>query len=1014
MKQTHPLLFGDFRFDPLNQCVWQGAVNLGLTPKSYAVFDYLLANRGRLVTKDELLGQVWSDSYVTDAVLKVCVREIRKALNDDPASPRFIETIHRRGYRFIAPVQESQTQQASLTVNAATAPLLVGRDSAMANLAEWLTAALHGRGQVVFISGDPGVGKTSIAEAFLQSLPNHVLVARGHALEQYGSGEAYMPILEALTALCKSVRSSAIIRGLETHAPTWLAQMPSLAATIGQATLQRELLGATRERMLREMAEAIEGITAEVPLVMLLEDLHWSDKSTIDLIAYIARRKAPAGLLLIGTYRPVDVILAQHPLKAVKQELLLHGMCRELALDFLTADDVQEYLDRCFAPNDFDAALSRLIHSRTDGNPLFMVTEGDFLKNNGSIVEHDGRWRLQIPLEQIEVEMPESLRDLIERQIERISPELQTMLEVASVGGTTFSSSAIAFGMEIGVAQAEEMCESLTRRGVFIRQRSVTELPDGTLATQYEFIHSLYQNVFYDLIPMGKRLRLHRRIGEGLEALYGSRVPAIAAELALHFEEGREYVRAAINLFLAAATAARRYAYGEATAYLKKSRILIGRLPEGSQVDLELAALEQLGLMRRSNGDMRSAADDFQSMVTLAKNNNRLETATRSLLYRASVLSWLDRGECLAASEEALQLSFQIQDKLLRAHAHGYCAYWRLLYTEWRDEDMAASQHAIEAAELAGNKTLLSLHVGRHSYFQCLNSNYDDAIRTADRGIALAIEVGDFFDHAMTQFFKGWALLHSGRWDELLLLIRDAEHLAERNQHYLWKTLFNLQLAWLHLLCGSLAEAESLCLKALEHSEQTGHPYTRLMASTLLGHILLNQGNVDRGLKTLLEISAATDKQRVLMDWIWNIPLRLGLGRGRLQKGDLENAARDAAHALKTAEQPGEKTYMALASAMLAEIRYEEGNLATADGHAATALDLVGKCALPLADERVYVVAAKIREAQNKPKAANEYLKRAAEIRQQLAHSVRSLPVLSESMLRNRSDQRGPRRRTSA
>src|SRR5262249_24351797 len=154
----------------------------------------------------------------------------------------------------------------------------------------WLNAAIEGQSHIVFISGDPGAGKSAIADVFLECAPKRVLIARGHALEQYGSSEAYLPVLEALTKLCISERNSGVIRVLEKQAPTWLAQMPSLVATVGQATLQRELLGATRERMLRAMAEAIEGITAEVPLIMLLEDLHWADKSTIDLIAYIARR----------------------------------------------------------------------------------------------------------------------------------------------------------------------------------------------------------------------------------------------------------------------------------------------------------------------------------------------------------------------------------------------------------------------------------------------------------------------------------------------------------------------------------------------------------------------------------------------------------------------------------------------------------------------------------------------------------------------------------------------------
>src|SRR5262249_54780626 len=155
-------------------------------------------------------------------------------------------------------------------------------------------------------------------------------------------------------------------------------------------------------------------------------------------------------------------------------------------------------------------------------------------------------------------------------------------------------------------------------------------------------------------------------------------------------------------------------------------------------------------------------------------------------------------------------------------------AYWQFLSTGWKDEYLQASQDAILAAERSGHLGLLSLHVGRHSYIQCMNSNYDDAIRTADRGIALELEVGDFFDHAMTQFFKGWALLHSGRWDELIDLIEEARHLAERNEQHFWKTLFNLEMAWLHQQCRSFSEAETLCRNALEHVKATGHAYTEM------------------------------------------------------------------------------------------------------------------------------------------------------------------------------------------
>jgi DNA-binding winged helix-turn-helix (wHTH) protein/tetratricopeptide (TPR) repeat protein len=1008
VKQTKPVFFSDFKFDPANQCVWRGTESVSLTPKSFAVLGFLLANQSRLVTKEELLQEVWRDSYVSDAVLKVCVREIRKALNDDPATPRFIETVHRRGYRFIAPVHETQIRPAAAPSDPTS--LLIGRDSAVAKLEEWLTSALTGRGCVVFITGDPGAGKSTLAEAFLQRVPNDVLVARGHALEQYGSTEAYMPVLEAFTSLCRNDRGSRVARILEMHAPTWLAQMPSIAATMSQDALRREVLGATRERMLREMAEAVEALTSEVPLVMLLEDLHWSDKSTIDLVSYLARRQAAARVMLIATYRPVDVILAQHPLKSVKQDLQLHGMCRELPLDFLPEESVREYFNRRFSPNDFDAGFSRLIHSRTDGNPLFMVTEGEFLKNSGRIAATDGCWKLQVPLEQIEVEMPESLRELIERQFGRIGPESQTLLQVASIAGSQFSSKVISFGSEFTVTDAEEIADALTRRGLFIRRRGVANLPDGTVASQYEFIHSLYQNVFYDLVPMGKRLRLHLQLGEGQEALYGSSVSTIAPELAMHFEEGRDYVRAAIYLFMSAETASRRYAYREAVADLKRARELIGRLPESDRVDLEIATSERLGLTHRSMGDMRQAADDFSAMVARAHENGRLSAAVRGLLYRSSVLSWFDREACLEAAEQAFGLSLRVPDDLLRAHANGYCAYWRFLYTGWKDEDALASARAIEAAEERDDRGLLSLHVSRHSYFQCMSSNYPEAIRTADRAIALTIEIGDFFDYAMTQFFKGWALLHSGRWSELLHLLDEAVHLAEKNEHYLWKTLFNLELAWLHQRCGSLVKAETLCRDALKHVKTTGHAYTEVMASTLLGHVLLDQGYVDRAQSCLMGVVSRTTGQRILMDWIWEMPLRLGLASVCLRQGNYLNATQNAQRALKTAEQPSEKTYMALAFATLAEIALAEENPALANEHSSSALDLVESGGIPLAAERVYLVAARTHQSRRKTKSATEFLNRASASRAELGRSLDTEPSLRESLLRSSPETKSLRK----
>ena len=274
---------------------------------------------------------------------------------------------------------------------------LVGREIELAQLHAWMAKALQGERQVVFVTGEPGIGKTTLIEAFLngcdseektkqkakradqlptpstQPLAPSPWIGRGQCIEHFGAGEAYLPVLAALGQLGQESGGERLVALLDRYAPTWLIQMPALLSPTHLDALQRKTLGATRERMLREMAEAVEALTSEQPLVLVLEDLHWSDYSTLELLSFLARRRQPARLLVLGTYRPVEVIVREHPLKVVEQELHLHQQCEELAVGFLAESDVAQYLSVRFPASRLPADLARAIHQRTDGNPLFMV-----------------------------------------------------------------------------------------------------------------------------------------------------------------------------------------------------------------------------------------------------------------------------------------------------------------------------------------------------------------------------------------------------------------------------------------------------------------------------------------------------------------------------------------------------------------------------------------------------------------------------------------------------------------
>ncbi len=657
------ITFGDFRLDLVNECLWRGGHAIALAPKEYAVLLYLLRNPGRLIMKDELIEAVWPETVVTDGVLKVSVRKIRAALDDDHKSPQFIETAHRRGYRFIGSITDGEGKPARGETGRLAAPRplrlvdsseidLVGRDVALAQMNGYLERARGGDRQVIFVTGEAGIGKTTLVEAFLQSVARDpkIWVAQGQCLEQYGKGEAYLPVLEAMSRLCQEQGRKHLVELLYRQAPTWLLQMPWLTSDPVRERLQREVIGATLERMMREMAEALEAVTSETLLILVLEDLQWSDYSTLDLVSYLARRRKPAQLLLIATYRPVEVALSEHPLKGVKQDLQAHRQCEELPLEYLGQEAISDYLAVRFPQHGFPPTFAALLHDRTEGNPFFLVNAIDYLQAERVIAEVDGQTRMTVPIAELEMGVPENIRQMIEKQIERLDREQQHLLEVAAVAGNEFPLVAIAAGCDQDLMRVEEHCEELERRHQFLRATGVSTLPNGMVTARYGFIHSLYQEVLYDRIAAGRRARLHLLIGERGEEIYGELASDVAAELAMHFEQGYDYRRAVKHLQQAAQNHYLRYANREAIDYLTHALELVGHLPESERAGARIALLEQTGLARLAMGDMAGAAVEFATLAEYAQEQGRMEDGVRALDHLTTALSWVDRERCLGCS----------------------------------------------------------------------------------------------------------------------------------------------------------------------------------------------------------------------------------------------------------------------------------------------------------------------------------------------------------------------------
>jgi tetratricopeptide (TPR) repeat protein len=548
--------------------------------------------------------------------------------------------------------------------------------------------ALSGQRQLVFVTGEPGIGKSALTGAFTDALArDHAKVAQGQCLDHHGVGEPYLPLIEALTRLASAPDGTAVKIALARHAPSWLAQMPSLWTRAERSALETRGR-ATRERMLRELTQAIEAAAVDSPLVLTLEDIQWSDASTLDWLAHIARRPEPARLMVLATFRPADAAALAAGLAGIVSELALHGRCREIALSPLTLEAIEVYLTARLGPGSRLAQtreVARLLLERTGGNPLFIV----------SIVNQLAQQEGDVATPGAIVAIPQDVRRFIERQIDELSEADRVLLTAASVIRREFATAAVVATLDTGVEQVETTCARLAREGVFIVRSGSTLWPDGTPTELYTFRHDLYRELLYERLSATRRAQSHARVGARLEAAWATRPEAIAAEIAEHFERGNALARAIPHHQRAAAKALRRSANHEAIGHLRRALDAIGHIAdetERNKVEVELqVAMGAAYMALRGFG-----APEVQQAYTRAeKLCDRL--GERADIFPALWGQWMfrwGRSEIDAASrvgDRLLTLAAKSGSVALELQAHH--AMWATAFG--RGEFAQARSHAV-------------------------------------------------------------------------------------------------------------------------------------------------------------------------------------------------------------------------------------------------------------------------------------------------------------------------------
>jgi serine/threonine protein kinase/tetratricopeptide (TPR) repeat protein len=787
----------------------------------------------------------------------------------------------------------------------------VGREAERNELRSAFNAVKTGRSSLLCIAGEPGIGKTTLVEDFLSELTaeGQGTIARGRCSERLAGTGAYLPLLEVLDDLLQ--RDESIASTMKHLAPTWYAQVVPLSGDSEEsARLLAELKAASQERMKRELVNFLQFAAQQRPLVLFIDDLHWADVSTIDLLSFLAGKFDALKTLVVVTYRPSDMLLAKHPFLQIRPDLQARGVCSELLLEFLTEAEITQYLALKFPRHGFPAEFPRLIHAKTEGSPLFMADLVRYLQHRGVIrvtdldgaptqavrTEIGAAWTLSQTLPDIERELPESVRAMIERKIAQLSEDDHKLLAAASVQGYEFDSAVVAQVLNLEADEVEERLETLDRVFAFVKLTSESEFPNRTLTLKYRFVHVLYQNAIYTSLRATRKAALSRDVAQALERCYGERSASVANELGLLWEAAREYPLAADCFLLAAGNAAQVNAHREAVPLAERGLEVLRKLPESADRDerelglqlalgfslqsvLSWAAPEAGAAFNRARQLCEQIGDDprffaalvgvwayhfvhaeyeaahrlCEQMLQLAERAQDPVLLVMAYMCRAKVYYF--QGEFVSSQElgeralaldsreyhEAYLAVYNEDGGLSARREHSFCL-WILGYP---DRALALAREAVTLAEQTSHP--FTLGAAHHTSGAVLAwvGDRQSSQREFERVFALSEEyaLGDMLKHATTT--NALRLAHKEQTEEALERAKQAIESLNAQGVMLSRTGYLASMGRLFWTAGRRAEGLAAIADALALVEDSGERYYEAEIWRIKGELLLKAAGSD-------------------------------------------------------------------------------------------------------------------------------------------------------------------------
>jgi predicted ATPase len=728
--------------------------------------------------------------------------------------------------------------------------VFVGREPELKQLQSAFDGAISGQGALMMVTGEPGIGKTALCE----QLSTYVTLRGGRTLvgHCYEAGSLSLPYL----AFVEALRSYVLTR----EAKDLREELGSGASDVARIISEiRERLKIKlrpqkdpeeeRYRLLQAVTEFLTNAAAVQPMLVVLEDLHDADKGTLDMLTHVSRNLAGARLLIVGTYRDVEVDRS-HPLSAALAELRRVSTYGRVLLRGLNADEVRRMMES-ITRESVPWGLAEAVHRQTEGNPLFVQEVVRYLAEEGLITQKEGRWRptRDTPLE---MSIPEGLRDVIGKRLSLLSPECNQLLAVASVIGREFALETLKSVAGIN----EDVFVNALKEAVRL---SVLEERSQRGLVRYRFTHAFFRQTLYEEMIAPQRLKLHRQVARALETLYARRLEGHATELAEHFShstDAADLSKAVSYAEMAAKKATDVYAYGEAVRLLEqalKVQEVLDPEDKAKRCDLLLALGEALGLAGETRRLINTEAPQAFSLAEALADNKR---ASRTCMLAMQGLATY--GTTVMASPEAAQWAARADryaepETIERAWADAMLSYVKASTVSSSPEWVTLITGALDLARRLGDPNTYWFIAALWLF--CVGTPRHQVER-----LRLAEELAERSRHGVsfqTLTFALWCLvqvfLEFGQRRRAEDVMAELRRLAERSgqAHMIIESMLND--AVMAIWDGRLEEAVAARRPILARAEELGILEFATLWSSWILRARMHLGEASRALESVLQ-----------------------------------------------------------------------------------------------------------------------------------------------------------------